>query len=169
MRASFRFTTDMTIPRQSILALLLSLMAVCLLLLLSACPFPRILVLKDPLTAEEHLNLGVVYEKNGEYDNAIEQYKLAARELTLAHLHLGNTYFQMNEFDKAERSYKRSIKKNPGNADAYNNLAWLYFVKREHLDEAEALALRAIELDSRKAHIYRDTLEKIRDLGTANR
>jgi tetratricopeptide (TPR) repeat protein len=132
------------------------------LLLFSGCTLPRIIVLKDPPSAEEHLNLGVVYEKKSEFENALKEYRLAAKDLPVAYLYMGNVHFQRNELDKAEKYYKKSIKRNPDSADAYNNLAWLYYTRRENLDEAESLALKAIELNPQKSHIYRDTLEKIR-------
>jgi tetratricopeptide (TPR) repeat protein len=122
------------------------------------------MILKDPLTPEEHLNLGVAYEKKGELDQAIAEYRLAAKKLPLAYLYLGNTYFQKKEWVEAERSYKKAIDKNPKNADAHNNLAWLYYVRQVNLDLAESLALKAIELDPSKEKIYKDTLEKIREL-----
>lgn len=142
------------------------LLTFCSLPFLFGCAFPRIIVLEDPLTPEEHLNLGVAYEKKGELENAIKEYRLAAKELPVAYLYLGNVHFQKDELGEAEKYYKKSIKKEPNNADAYNNLAWLYYLRGENLDEAEALALRAIELNSSKIHIYRDTLEKIRELQT---
>ena len=49
------------------------------------------------------------------------------------------------------------------NADAYNNLAWLYYTKKENLDEAESLAAKAIELNPEKRDVYQDTLDKIRE------
>ncbi len=58
---------------------LLLLYALCSMLLATACSFPRVIVLKDPLTPEEHLNLGVTYEQQGDFDNAIKEYSLAAR------------------------------------------------------------------------------------------
>jgi len=137
------------------------LFALCCLLLVSGCTFPRVVVLKDPLSPEEHLNLGVAYERNGEFNSAIREYKLAAKKLPVAYLYLGNAHFQNEEFGKAEKYYRKSIKKAPRNADAYNNLAWLYCTTRQNLDEAEVLALKAIELNPRKSDIYRDTLEKI--------
>lgn len=140
------------------------LLAACLLLFLSGCALPRIIVLEDPLTPEEHLNLGVTYEKKGEFDIAIREYKLASKKLPLAYLYLGNVYFQKNGLDKAEKYYRKAINKAPENANAYNNLAWLYYIKRENLDEAESLALKAMELDPSKENIYRDTIEKIRVL-----
>lgn len=126
-------------------------------------PF-RVIVLRDPLTPEEHLNLGVAYERNGEIDHAIREYQRASKKIPIAYLYLGNAYFQKMEWVKAEAFYKKAIKKEPKNADAYNNLAWLYYTRREKLEKGERLALKAIELNPLKESIYRDTLEKIREL-----
>jgi tetratricopeptide (TPR) repeat protein len=136
----------------------------CSIFLFSHCKFPRIIVLKDPLSAEEHVNLGVAYEKKGELDAAIKEYKQAAKKLPVAYLYLGNTYFQRNELEKAETFYKKAIEKEPGTADAYNNLAWLYVRKKENLKEAERLVLKALALNPSKENIYRDTLTKIRQM-----
>jgi tetratricopeptide (TPR) repeat protein len=143
-----------------LVALCTMLLAPCFL----ACAFPRIIVLDDPLSPEEHLNLGVAYEKNGELNNAIKEYDRASKKLPVAYLYLGNVYFQKNELEDAEKYYRKAIKKNPDNADAYNNLAWLYFTKKENLDEAEKLVLKAIELNPAKKVIYSDTLEKIKSI-----
>jgi tetratricopeptide (TPR) repeat protein len=129
---------------------------------LSGCSLPRIVILDDPLSPEEHINLGVAYEKKGEIDNALKEYKLASKKLPLAYLYIGNIYFQKNDFAGAESAYKKAIKKAPENSDAYNNLAWLYYTKKENLDEAESLALKAIEINPSKKEIYQDTLNKIR-------
>jgi len=140
----------------------------CLLLGWSAgitgCSLPKFIILTDPLTPEEHLNLGVAYEQKGEYDAAIKEYEMAAKKMPLANLHLGNAYFQKKEWGQAEKYYRRAIRKEPNQADAYNNLAWLYYLKKERLDEAETLARKAMELNPAKIEIYRDTLEKILEL-----
>jgi len=130
--------------------------------LFSACAFPRITILKDPLQPEEHLNLGVIYEKEGEFDPAIREYRLASKRLPIAYLYIGNVYFQRKEWIKAEENYREAIKRDAKNADAYNNLAWLYYTKGEKIDEAERLALKAIELNPSKEDLYRDTLKNIR-------
>ncbi|MBU4321122.1 MAG: tetratricopeptide repeat protein, partial [Nitrospinae bacterium] len=119
-------------------------------------------ILDDPLSPEEHINLGVAYEKQGDIDNALKEYRLASKKLPLAYLYMGNIYFQKNDLDEAESAYKKAIKKAPDNSDAYNNLAWLYYTKKENLNEAEYLALKAIELNPSKKEIYQDTLNKIR-------
>jgi tetratricopeptide (TPR) repeat protein len=133
-------------------------------LFLCSCAFPRIIVLDDPLTPEEHLNLGVTYEKDGEFDNALKEYHTASEKLPVAYLYIGNIYFQKTELDKAESYYREAVKEDPGNADAYNNLAWLYYTKRVELDEAEHLVVKAIDLNPSKRDIYEDTLKKIREL-----
>jgi len=135
-----------------------------LLVLAGGCTMPRIMMLSDPLTPEEHLQLGIAYEKNGELDNAINEYEAAARKTPRAHYYLGNAYFQKKEFGRAESYYKKAIKKEASNADAYNNLAWLYCVQRKNLDEAEGFVLKALELNPVKEDTYKDTLERIRKL-----
>jgi len=131
-------------------------------ILSSGCSFPKIIILKDPLTPEEHLNLGVAYERKGEFDQAIREYQSAAKKLPIAFLYLGNAYFLKNQWKEAEGCYRKAIEKDPKNADAYNNLAWVYYTRGENLDEAEALAQKALELDPSKSSIYKDTLEKVR-------
>jgi tetratricopeptide (TPR) repeat protein len=138
-------------------------------ILISSCSFPKIIILKDPLTPEEHLNLGVAYEGRGEFDQAIREYQVAAKKLPVAFLHLGNAHFLKNQLKEAEGYYRKAIKKNPQNADAYNNLAWLYYTRGENLEEAEALAHKALELDPSKNSTYEDTLEKIREKKKATR
>jgi tetratricopeptide (TPR) repeat protein len=142
---------------------LLLILIFSLTILSSGCSFPKIIILKDPLTPEEHLNLGVAYERRGEFDLAIKEYQRAAKRLPLALLYLGNAYFLKNQWKEAEGYFRKAIDKDPKNADAYNNLAWLYYTRGENLDEAEALSQKALELDPSKSSIYRDTLEKVRE------
>ncbi len=142
-------------------------------LALSGCGshMPRIIILDDPLTAEEHLNLGVSYESKQEYLYAIEQYQLAAegKLKARAELYTGNVYFSMGDIDAAESHYKLALKTNPGFAEAYNSLAWLYATEKINLHEAEKLALKAVDLsnnlfsDDRNEN-FRDTLNTIRTL-----
>lgn len=133
-------------------------------LCIASCSLPKIIVLEDPLSPEEHLNLGVTYEMNGELDNALEEYKKASKSLPLAYTYIGNIYYQKGEFKKAKNYYKKSIKKEPSFADAYNNLAWLYYTEKKNLNEAEELVLKALQLNPSKQDVYQDTLEKIREL-----
>lgn len=127
---------------------------------------PQIIVLEDPLTPEEHLNLGIAYEKKGEFDPAIKEYEAAAKKLNIANLYIGNAYLEKKDFNKAETYYTRAIEtdNDPRLGDAYNNLAWLYYLKNEQLDKAEALVMKAIEVNPAGAGNYKDTLAQIRKL-----
>jgi tetratricopeptide (TPR) repeat protein len=133
---------------------------ILLALLLSSCSMPRIIVLKDPLTPEEHINLGLSYESRGEHAPALEQYALASKKLPVAFLYIGNLHFQKGEYEKAEAAYNTAIKKT-GDPRAYNNLAWLYYTTDREMKKAEGLAEKAVSL-SPESEDFQDTLNKIR-------
>lgn len=151
---------------QSAKALNLCLFLLSFVFLIGGCAVPRIVVLDDPLTSEEHINLGLAYEKKGMIQEALNEYRKAAKTVPVADYYIGNLYFQADELDLAEEYYKKALRRDQGNADALNNLAWLYYVKNENLDVAENLVLRALELNPLKSAQYRDTLEKIQSLRT---
>lgn len=145
--------------------ILLRLFLPFILCLLSGCVLPRIVVLNDILSQEEHLKLGISYEGKKEYDLAIREYQSALEHFPIAHLYLGNIYFLRKEYALSEKHYKEAIRRLPENPRPYNNLAWLYFTQRIKLDEAETLARKAVSLAPQgKAGAYSDTLQKIRDL-----
>ena len=126
----------------------------------ASCAIPKIIVLNDPLSPEEHINLGLTYEKKGETEGAIEEYKKAAKDLPTAYLYLGNIYYGKGEYSEAEGYYRKVIKKKPDLADAYNNLAWMFYRSGTNLKEAEALSQKALELDPSNDN-YKDTFKAI--------
>lgn len=144
------------------LRFLFTILALCF---FSGCSIPHINVYKDPLTPEEHFNLAVAYEQEGEYEGAIREYKAASDDIAEAYYYLGNIYFTRGEYESAEKNYKIAIRKLPDNPRPYNNLAWLYLTQGRKLKEAESLASRAVELaPEEKSEPYRDTLDKIRQV-----
>ena len=128
-------------------------------ILLSSCSLPRIIVFHDPLTPEEHVNLGVSYESKGELDAALKEYETASKKSQIAYLYMGNIYFQKNDFENAEKYYRKAIKKTD-DPRAYNNLAWLYYTMDTELQEAEKLARKAVELSPDSVD-FEDTLDRI--------
>jgi len=150
--------------RSRFVTVVLLLLSLCALV---SCSLPRIIVLEDPLTPEEHISLGLAYEKKGELDPAFGEYRQASKKLPEAFLYMGNVAFQKGDPDDAVRYYRRAIRERPALADAYNNLAWLFYTKGENLAEAEMLAVKATELKPADEN-FRETLEKIRARRSGN-
>ncbi len=115
-----------------------------------------------PLTAAEHNDLGVFYEKtNGDLCAAEMHYRQAATlqpDNPYHHLNLGNSLRKQHRLPEAAAAFARA----PENADALNNRADVLRELGEHLDEAAALCHRAIELMPSHRTWYLDTLGSIR-------
>ena len=126
---------------------------------------PRIIVLTDPLTAEEHLALGVAYERNGEFDMAIREYERALRkekDFFQARVNLGNARLSKKEYGKAEEEYRKALEVRPGDPEATNNLAWAAIFSGERMEKA-ATRMEAVlsPPESRTATLF-DTLGVLR-------
>ena len=127
---------DQAWPR-SFLALLL-----LFLLLAGGCSrLPKVIVLSDPLTAAEHVDLGVAYERKGELDLAQREYERALRKdgkFYRARVNLGNIFLAKKEYGTAREEYLLALELRPGDAEATNNLAWAAIFSGEGIDEALA-------------------------------
>lgn len=137
---------------------------VLLFTVLSGCAsLPRIVILNDPLKAQEHADLASIYEEKGEYDLAIregeEAVKMDSRNLK-ALIALGNSHLQKGSYDTAERYYKKALKIEPKNGAILNNTAMLYLFTGR-LEEALRLAREAISSNSPHVGHYYDTLGKV--------
>ena len=131
-----------------------------LLLLLSSCA--RIIVYTDPLTSEEHVNLGYIYEKQGKIELAREEYKKAIRKDRknwIAYYNLGNMYAREGNWERAEELYLRAldIKRDP---DLLNNLA---YVLNEKGKPCQALRLIKEAIEKAQKQEYLETLEEVKD------
>ncbi len=126
----------------------------------AGCALPRVAILDDPLSPEEHLKLGMAYEAK-EPERALEEYRHAARKIPLAHLYLGNTLFGLKRLKEAEAEYREAARLMPDNAEALNNLAWALLTRGGSLPEAEELARKAVALDPKRP-AFVDTLAAVR-------
>ncbi len=112
------------------------------LLLAGGCSrIPKIIVLSDPLTAAEHVELGVAYERKGELDLARREYERALRKdgkFYQARVNLGNIFLAKKEYGKAREEYLLALELRPGDADATNNLSWAAIFSGEGIDAALA-------------------------------
>jgi tetratricopeptide (TPR) repeat protein len=129
--------------------------------LLCGCSFPRIIILNDPLSAEEHDKLGRIYESQGKFDLAAQQYEAAIKQdpkSVSSYLLLGDLSYRTKNYAAAESSYRKAIKLQPDNGDIYNNLSWVYLEQNREREETEALVKKALTLTPAHRAYYLDTL-----------
>lgn len=132
-----------------------------LLLILGSCAMPRIIVLNDPLSAREHNDLGVAYERKQWFELAEKEYKKAIenqKDWAVPRFNLGNLYYGHGDLKQAEACYRDALKIEGNNPDIMNNLAsLLHDMKRD--SDAKELIVKALAIRSKEE--YRDTYRKI--------
>jgi tetratricopeptide (TPR) repeat protein len=119
---------------------------------------------EDPLSAQEHLVLGSIYEKKGKSDLALREYKAALKrdpQFLPAMIRLGELSYHLGDYTQAERYYRKAIKRAPQDGDLYNNLCWVYLSQGRKLKKAEMLIARAMDLTPEHRGYYLDTLGAI--------
>jgi Flp pilus assembly protein TadD len=135
-----------------------------LMLLLASCAMPKIpqiIVIDDPLTAQQHNDLGVAYEEKGNFDLAGKEYEKAIkknREWVIPYLNLGHLYYRQDKLDQAERALREGLRVKGDHPDLLNNLAWVLMEKGQ-LKDARALIDKAIAIEDKEE--YRDTRQEI--------
>ncbi len=137
-------------------------MAGIVLLCLAGCS--RFVILHDPLSASEHNDLGVAYEATGELALAKREYLRALRKEpghATARVNLANVEWRSGDLRGAERHYRGVLRSIPDHADACNNLAALLVARGGGLEEAEALARRALEASTEGVPLYWETLGEV--------
>jgi Flp pilus assembly protein TadD len=128
----------------------------------------HLVVLHDPLTSDEHNDLGVAYESRGQLDLAAKEYRKALRlapHQSRARVNLGNVAAARGRWRDAERQYRRALRDSTTDADAMNNLAVALLRQGRGLDEARALAERAVASGGARDSIYRATLVEVKAVG----
>ena len=126
---------------------------------------PKIIVLEDPLTAAEHVDLGVAYERKGELDLARREYERALRKdgkFHRARLNLGNVFLAKKEYGKAREEYLLALELRPGDAESTNNLSWAAIFSGEGIDEALARMESVVSGAEGRRPTYLDTLGVLR-------
>src|SRR5512136_2635523 len=81
-------------------------------LLLSSCAMPKVVILEDKLTAEEHNDLGYVYENKGMDDLAEKEYLLALKKheyWAVPLFNVGNLYFKKADYAKSELYFRKAL------------------------------------------------------------
>jgi Tfp pilus assembly protein PilF len=138
--------------KKSILLLAIIVLAGC------AMPkMPQIIVIDDPLTAQQHNDLGVAYEEKGDYALAGKEYEKAIkknRDWVIPYLNLGHLYYRQDKLDQAERALREGLRVKGDHPDLLNNLAWVLMEKGQ-LKEAKTLIDKALAIENKEE--YQDT------------
>jgi tetratricopeptide (TPR) repeat protein len=112
-------------------------------LTVSTSPVQTMAVEQEPLTADDHVRLGQIYDQQGLTQEAADQYRRALnvdKGYVPAHMALGNQAFNRKNYAAAERYFKRALKYQPDHPGANNNLAMTYVMQGKNLSQAEKLA-----------------------------
>ncbi len=112
----------------------------------------------SPNSPQNHNNLGDLWARRGDFDQAIKEFKIA---ITLnpryadAYHNLANIYQRKRDWEQALQNYQRAIEINPNIWQTYQNMAAVYFEIGE-LEKAKESALKLLEINPEVPHIYRN-------------
>ncbi len=137
------------------------LLVILAIFVLVGCSMPKIVVIDDPLTAQQHNDLGVAYEEKGDFALAGKEYEKAIkknRDWVIPYLNLGHLYYRQDKLDQAERALREGLRVKGDHPDLLNNLAWVLMEKGQY-GQATALIDKAIAIEDKEE--YRDTRREI--------
>ena len=129
--------------------------------ILAGCAMPKIVVFDDPLTAQQHNDLGVAYEEKGDLGLAEKEFEKALkknREWVIPYLNLGHLYYRQDKLDRAEHILREGLRAKGDHPDLLNNLAWV-LMEKGRLEHAQYLIDKAIAIEDKEE--YRDTRREI--------
>ena len=140
----------------------LGALLLALLLGASACAHvPKIIVLEDPLSTDEHVALGVAYEKKGELDLAAREYERALKKdeaYFQARVNLGNVRLSEKRYGAAREEYLKALELRPGDPETTNNLAWAAILSGSGREDALRRMETALSDPARRSPSLLDTL-----------
>jgi tetratricopeptide (TPR) repeat protein len=122
---------------------------------------PKIIVLEDPLSADEHVALGVAYEEKGEFELAAREYERALKKdgsSFHARVNLGNVRLAEKRYDDAREEYIKALDLRPGEPGATNNLAWAAILSGTGLEDALRRMKAVLSVPAQRSPPLLDTL-----------
>ena len=122
---------------------------------------PKIVVLHDTLSADEHVILGVAYERKGELESASREYERALKKAPSsfpARFNLGNVRLAEKRYDAAKEEYLKALELRPGDPQVANNLAWAAIFSGSGREDALSRLEAALSDRSRRLPPFLDTL-----------
>lgn len=107
-----------------------------------------------------HIDRGDLYLAKNDLEQAAAAYRAGAKAVknpAIAYFKLGTVLEGQQRWAEAEQAYLDAVKSDPMMYGAYNNLAFMAAVRKEHLDQALVWARKAVEL-APKVTTLQDTL-----------
>ena len=120
---------------------------------------------RDPLTADEHNDLGVSYFEQGEPRRAASEFERAVAlrpTWARAFVNLGDARLALSDVPGAIDAYQRAVVLTPDDPGAANNLAWALLQDPTRWPEAEAIIDGALSRNPEPRGYYLDTLGALR-------
>jgi len=108
-----------------------------------------------PNYVQVHFQVGTVYERLGQWDNALENFKKAlALDPVFAptYFKMGWCYVQKEDWANAEAVYRKAVEWNPGFVQAYVNLGNVYYMQKK-LDLALKSYQEALKIEPGNKHL----------------
>ena len=116
---------------------------------------------RNPLTADEHNDLGVAYFGQGEIRRAAREFERAIAlrpQWARALVNLGDARLALGDVESAIDAYQRAVTIAPDDPGAANNLAWALLQDPVRWPEAEAIIHGALARQPEPRGYYLDTL-----------
>ncbi|MCL4382891.1 MAG: tetratricopeptide repeat protein [Patescibacteria group bacterium] len=110
----------------------------------------------SPSSPQNHNNLGDLYSRRGELNEALFHFKKAIElqpNYGDAYHNLANTLNQMGKTEEAIANYQKALTLNPGLWQSYQNLAAIYF-NHGNFQEAAVNLEKAIKINSQDFNLY---------------
>jgi tetratricopeptide (TPR) repeat protein len=104
----------------------------------------------DPEQSGCRVLLASLYEQDGRISQALQCYEELSRiEPDNVHCHgnIGVICFELQRYEEAEKAFRKVIELDPNQSSGYRYLAFLYLCTNKRLDEARALAEKAVALE----------------------
>ncbi len=112
----------------------------------------------SPNSPQNHNNLGDLWARRGDWDRAIEEFKMAIvlnPRYGDAYHNLANVYQQGGDWQQALENYQKAVEINPNIWQSHQNMAAIYFEMGE-FEKAEESALKLLTINPELPYIYRN-------------
>jgi tetratricopeptide (TPR) repeat protein len=126
---------------------------------------------EKPANAEQIHRAALSYYESGEFEKAIEAYKLAIKlrpDLQESYYHLGMAYSSLGRYKEAIDAYNNAIRIKPDYAAAYYNLGHAHSNLNQY-DKAIKVFRQAIQYDPNNVETYLALADAYSDSGEQNK